>query len=174
MDLLNEVKRAQRGDKGAFVGLIHYYEKDMYRFSKSMLKNEEDCCDAVQETLLKAYRAITYLNEPKYFKTWLFKILINNCYQIYREKNKVATTFQLDDVPIDCDLYGGLELRQVIESLEDNLKKLVIMHYLEDMPVKEISEILNIPSGTVKSRLSRARARLSQILDDEGGEMCYE
>lgn len=174
MEIIQEVKKAKQGDKSSFAKLISHFEKDMYIVAKSILQDDNDCADAVSETVLKAYESISQLKHPKYFKTWLMKILVNNCYQIKRLQKRVITVDDFPDIPVPQEEYNNTELYQVLNKLEDDLKVIVVMYYLQDMPVKEISKILDIPAGTVKSRLSRARKRMREILSLEGVDVSYE
>lgn len=174
VDLIKEVKTAQNGDKKAFVQLIQYYEKDMYRVAKSLLRNEADCCDAVQEAILKAYEGVSQLRQPEYFKTWLMKILANNCYQIHRKNSGIAVSSELQVFESSDDGYSEVEMKQVLGCLDEDLKTLVVMYYLHDLPIKNIAKILETPEGTIKSKLSKARVQLSEVLRPEKGGLCYE
>ncbi|WP_223919180.1 sigma factor [Clostridium caseinilyticum] len=74
-DLIELARLAKKGDKSAFSNLIKIYEKDLYRVSMAMLKNDDDALDGIQDAILKAFKIIKNLIEPEYFKTWLIKIL---------------------------------------------------------------------------------------------------
>jgi RNA polymerase sigma-70 factor (ECF subfamily) len=174
MNQINMVKAAQKGSKEAFISLISSYEKDLYIVAKKILHNESDCCDAVQETILKAFESISSLKYPEFFKAWLLKILVNNCNIIYRKNKRVVLVDEPRSLDVAAENYSDFEMRQLINCLDDGLKIVVVLYYIEDMPIKSISEVLNIPEGTVKSRLSRARAQLSPIFSDEKGRLCYE
>lgn len=82
------VEQAKSGDRDAFEKLIMLLEKDLYRIAKLRLNNKEDIFDAVQETIIIAFQSIHKLRQPKYFKTWLIKILINQSNSIYKQKNE--------------------------------------------------------------------------------------
>ncbi|MGO5073258.1 sigma factor [Clostridium sporogenes] len=79
VDLIQLARLAKKGDKAAFSKLIKIYEKDLYRVSIAMLKNDDDALDGMEDAILKAFKSIKNLREPEYFKTWLIKILINSC-----------------------------------------------------------------------------------------------
>ncbi len=141
----------------------------------SILKNDDDVCDAIQETLVSAYKNLKSLREPQYFSSWIIKILINKCYDIIRKNKKI--TYLNEKMQIEEDAYYDMycsesELENVLKQLEDNLKTVVVLYYYDDLPVAEIANILNIPEGTVKSRLSRARDKIYTILKKEEGEYC--
>lgn len=168
-----EIKLAQKGDNSAFEKLIRTNEASMYRVAKAILKADEDCADAIQETILKAYKSISHLKQPAYFKTWLTKILINECRKILQNRNKIVSIEEVKLGEKEADEYDDLDLKQAIKELDDELKVIVLLYYFEDLSVKEISEIINIPEGTVKSRLSRARNHLYKKLDVNEGSCDY-
>lgn len=141
----------------------------------SILKNDDDVCDAIQETLVSAYKNLKSLREPQYFSSWIIKILINKCYDILRKNKKIK--YLNEKMQIEEDAYYDMycsesELENVLKQLEDNLKTVVVLYYYDDLPVAEIANILNIPEGTVKSRLSRARDKIYTIFKKEEGEYC--
>ena len=83
------VRQAQRGDAQAFVELIEENKQTMYNVAVGILRNDSDAADAIQESILTCYERMTELKKPQYFKTWLLRILINNCNQMLRERKKV-------------------------------------------------------------------------------------
>lgn len=148
------VKQAQRGNHEAFIQLISGYEKVLYITAQRLLGNKQDVADVMQETILICYREIGKLKNPKYFNTWVYKILVNNCKKFFRD----MTCVQLDDYdePI---LYSPerLELNELIEQIPETYRFPLILYYYNDLSIKEISDVLEIPAGTVKSRLARGR-----------------
>ena len=163
----NEVLMAQKGSKDAFMRLIKNSELSMYRVAKSFLKSNPDCADAIQETVLKAYQTIASLREPRYFKTWLIRILINECKQILKFKNRVIPIEDLIIQSQQRDVFEQAEVLEAVDSLEDELRTIVVLYYFEDLPLQEVARVLEIPEGTVKSRLSRARAKLAELLGNQ-------
>ena len=139
----------------------------MYRVAKGILKHDHDIGDALQEAILKAYKGLPKLRKDCYFKTWLIKITINECNAILRKQKRFVL---LRDIPFREDRQimelDRMDLRYTLESLEDDLKVVTILFYYEDLPVKDISRVLNVPEGTVKSRLSRARKKLYYALEE--------
>ncbi|WP_027624372.1 sigma-70 family RNA polymerase sigma factor [Clostridium lundense] len=174
MELLEEVKLAQKGHKDSFTKLIRYYERYFYSVSKSILDNDEDCADAIQETILNCYKNIYSLKNPEYFKAWFTKSLINNCYKILKNNKKIVPLNEIYEKSSDCKDYELIEIKEVINCLEDDLRYITHLYYFDDISIKNISKILQVPEGTVKSRLSRARNKIfnSLKLDREG--VCYE
>jgi RNA polymerase sigma-70 factor (ECF subfamily) len=171
VEQVHDVKLAQKGNKEAFVRLIKVAEKSMYRVARAILKSDNECADAIQETILKAYKSIAALREPQYFKTWITKILINECNRILRNNRKVIPIEEFIDQAYKLDAYEKIEIQEAVNSLEDVFRVVVILFYFEDLSIKDIAQTLDIPEGTVKSRLSRARDRLSKMLkfQNEGG-----
>lgn len=155
-------------DKEDFLRLALDAEPTLFHVSFSILHDEQDCADAVQEAILKAYENRHKLKEIKYFKTWIVRIVINECYNILRKKRR----FQAYDDAVQRDnTYLSnyikeeyLDLYQAIDRLGQKEKICVILYYLEDYAVTEIANVLKIPIGTVKSRLSHARKELKGLL----------
>ncbi|WP_072334347.1 MULTISPECIES: sigma-70 family RNA polymerase sigma factor [unclassified Paenibacillus] len=163
----DDVKLARQGDREAFIRLIHELENGLYGVARSMVTRDEDCADAIQETILKAYHAIPGLKEPQYFKTWLFRILINECNSILKKRKRSIPSDTLGAgmaVAGASSDYDRVDLRTVVDRLEEGLRVVVTLHYFEDMPLRQISEVLGTPEGTVKSRLHRARLLLAEWL----------
>ena len=139
-------------------------EQTLYRVSMSMLKNETDCEDAVQSALLAAYEKLDTLKNEEFFKTWLVRILINICNQQLRTKNRVISLQDYTDTPSvsdDCNI----DVKIALEQLPVKIREVVVLYYMEDFSVKEISQILKIPNGTVKSRLSKGRKLLKLSME---------
>lgn len=169
MDMYEKAKLARQGDKEAFVSLIRACQQSLYVIARSILKNDDDCADAMQEAIAKAFSNIHTLKEPAYFKTWLIRILINECNSILRKKKKVyPTPYDMRKTSYIGD-YEQIELFEVINELDEQLQMIVTLFYIEDLSIKEISKVLDISVGTVKSRLYRARKQLSELVLREGG-----
>lgn len=157
-------------DKDEFLRLALDSEPTLFHVSVSILHNEQDCADAVQEAMLKAYENRYKLREIKYFKTWIVRIVINECYSILRKKK----CFQAyDDAVQQDDAYLSnyvkeeyIDLYRAIARLSEKVKICVILYYLEDYSVAEIASVLKIPVGTVKSRLNHARRELKGLLSE--------
>lgn len=138
----------------------------------SILKNDDDTCDAIQETLVSAYKNLKSLREPQYFSSWIIKILINKSYDIIRKNKKIKYLNEKMQIEEETyyDIYSSeSELENVLTQLEENLRLVVVLYYYDDLSVADISKILNIPEGTVKSRLSRARDKIYNIIRKEEG-----
>lgn len=154
------VKAAQSGDNEAFIELIQGYEKVLYNTACRWIHNEEDIADIMQETILKAYEKIGTLREPKYFNTWICKILINECNQYFRKEHKVL---DLSTLPTTHEMdTSKLELEELLKELPAKYKMPLVLFYQFGYSLQELSEMLQEPLGTIKSRIHRAK----QILKD--------
>jgi RNA polymerase sigma-70 factor (ECF subfamily) len=173
---IDDVILARKGNKEAFVRLIKSSETSMYRVAKSIVRADAECADAIQEAILRAYKSISSLKNAEYFKTWLIRILINECNRLMKERNKVVLLEKVKDHGHPSTVQERLEIQEAIEALDDDLRVIVTLFYIEDMPQNDISELLGIPEGTVKSRLHRAREKLSVLLNknDERRSFGYE
>ena len=161
-----DVKLSKQGNKEAFGRLIEKHKSSMYRIAVSILNNKQDVEDALQSSVVKAYEGIIYLRRDEYFKTWLIRILINECKTILKKCERVVS---IEDV--NCDLgivedYTKFELTYAVNSLEKDLRIVTTLFYFEDLTLKEIAKLLDIPEGTVSSRLSRARNKLYEMLKE--------
>ena len=156
--------------KDVFIKEIRRSEAMMYHVAKSILKNDSDCADAVQETLLKAYEKLHTLKQNQFFRTWLTRILINECNGILRKKKCVIPYEEYIQKTREIAEKKYTHLYMAILELPEELRILVTLYYIEGFPQKEIGEILSMREGTIKSRLSRARALLKEILTED--EIC--
>ncbi len=152
--------------KNEFSEKVLESEQTLYRISMSMLKNEADCEDAVQTAILTAYEKLGSLREERYFRTWLVRILINVCNMQLKKRSRVISLEDATGVPEPSLLSHteSTELRLAIEALPVKIRQAVVLYYIEDFSVSEIKNILKIPEGTVKSRLSKGRSHLRRIL----------
>jgi len=158
------------GDLEAFTRLVKKYEQSMYRVSRSILPSENECLDAAQEAIIKAYHSLNTLRDPRFFKSWLMRILVNECHRLVRKTSKLVL---LDDRHEQASSYRfeeNIEVQEAVQLLEDELRLCIVLYYFEDMAIKDISIVLNQPEGTIKSRLSRARKKLSAYFTSESTE----
>ncbi|MBI5978100.1 sigma-70 family RNA polymerase sigma factor [Clostridium perfringens] len=158
------VSQAKKGDKDAFLSLIDENRLSIYRVARGILNNKEDIEDALQNTIIKSYEKIGTLKKDEFFKTWIIRILINECNLILRRNKKTIFLDKLENEESYSDDYGNIELTSVVNSLSEDLRITTVLYYFEDMSTKEISEMLNIAEGTVRSRLARAREKLRDFI----------
>lgn len=138
----------------------------LYHISKSILKNDADCEDAVQEAIAIAFAKLHTLKKEQYAKTWLTRIVINECYHILRKRERFAPYSDCREES-EYGMEDYSELYQALFMLKKEYRLTIVLHYLEGYSVKEIAHIMNTGTGTVKSRLSRGRDKLKSILEEE-------
>ena len=145
-------------------------EKLMYHISWSILRNNDDCADAVQEALTRAWQKKHTLKSMDKFKPWLMRILVNQCNDMLR-RQKRRSFFPLDEAAAAIAAPDApLELMEAIGTLRPEWRVVIVLHYLEGCNVTEISQMTGVPAGTVKSRLVSARRQLGVLLQDEWKE----
>ncbi len=166
---IEQVKKAKEGDVNEIGNLIQDSIQSMYRVAFGILKNEDEIYDAISNTTVIVFEKISTLRKEELFKTWLTRILINECYKIYNQNKKVIYLENCNKETLNSlqfsekDKLEELDAINLINNLSKDLKETVMLYYFEDFSVKEVAEILNIPEGTVKSRLSKARKDLEKI-----------
>lgn len=158
----------------AFENLVIPLKNKLYKTGMAILKNDDDTCDAIQETLISAYKSFQNLKNKEYFNTWITRILINKCYDIIRNNKKISYINKEMEVYSNTSYYdiykSESRVERVLNLIDSDLKLVSVLYYYDEYSVKEISELLNIPEGTVKSRLSRARDKMFEILKKEEGD----
>lgn len=138
----------------------------MYHIAKTLLYNDADCADAIQEAIVKAFSKYHTLKKDAYAKTWLIRILINECYSILRQKSRT--------IPMDSPLMGQplphtqdySDLYEALAALPDDMRLAVTLYYMEGYSVKEIADLLKTSESAVKNRLLRARKKMRRILEE--------
>ncbi|BFH59737.1 sigma-70 family RNA polymerase sigma factor [Paenibacillus azoreducens] len=172
-----DIRKAQQGDREAFIRLFRQLEPEMYGLSKSILKQDADCADAIQEATLKAFKSIAGLKQPQYFKTWVLRIVINECNQILRNRKRMVI---MADVPepdqLSCSAGDdiGSDIREMVSRLDDKLRIVTELFYFHDLSVKQIAQVLDISETAVRTRLHRARNRLMKsYANSQEGDLNY-
>lgn len=169
------VKKAKSGDGEAFVQLIKQYENVLYRVASKYLNHDEDVADAMQETIMTAFEKLPTLKKPEYFNTWICKILINNCNSLLKKNNRTVQLVDMERIrEKDNPALLKMELEEELSSLNADYRTAIELYYIVGMNIKEIGELLKEPEGTIKSRLSRAKAILRINHDKQKGVIGYE
>ena len=144
-------------------------QHQMYATAKSILKDDHDCADAIQETIVKAFAKLDTLRKDRYVKTWLMRILMNECYDICRRSEKILPIDQymeqIETPQKENRNYG--ELYEAVQELREELRIPVVLYYVEDFSCREIAEILEISEGAVQKRLARAREKMKNRLQNK-------
>lgn len=169
------VKQAKRGDKEAFITLIEGQKETLKRIAYAWLKDEEDIADVIQDTILDAYEHIGQLKKAVYFRTWIVRILINNCTRLYR-KNKKHAKFEIsaDEYgeeyysSVQIENYSGhtdVEFHDLLRVLPEDSRAIFQMYFGEQFTTAEIAKILDMNENTVKSRIHRGKEELRRQID---------
>lgn len=155
-------------EKEAFGNLILENEVQLYRIAKSILKRDEDCADAAQEAIARAFEKLHTLKRDEYAKTWLIRILIHECYRLAaRRKKELALPENWPDYWEAEEKENYSSLYEALQKLDTEFRVVLVLHYLEGFSVEETAGILKIPKGTVKSRLHRGREKMKSMLLEE-------
>ena len=164
------VKKAIKGDRNSFEELINIYFDRLYKEAYLRCKYEDDAKEIVQETIYKAYKNINTLKEPKYFKTWISKILINVANDYLRKNGMIDLNHKEDDyiceVHNDNNVEVKIDLYNAIDELEDKYKDAIILRYINDLKLEEISIILDRPVNTIKTHLRKAIKDMKNLLKE--------
>ena len=167
----NLIAAAQSGDSDAFTQLVQRYSSDAYRTAFMVLRDHEEVEDVVQEAFLTCYRKINTFRMDSSFKTWLYRIVINLCYDRLRRRARERAAFQRVSVNMKTgyralsDIEKRIDLKEVIATLNPDYRITLTLYYGMDLSVQKVAEILGIPVGTVKSRLNSARNLLKERLE---------
>lgn len=159
------IKRAKCHDADAFSELVQLYLSDMYKVAISILMNDSDVADAIQNTLLSCWEKIGTLKRNQFFKTWLIRILINKCYDICKIRAKELTTSDNKDVAVYDE--SNYEFQEMLSVLDDKYRMPMYLFYGEEYKISEIANILDIPKSTVQTRLARGREQLAKYYESE-------
>ena len=150
--------------KSEYVVHIEKYKESLYRIAYSYMNDSTLALDALDEAFYKGYINRRKLKKPEYLKTWLTRILINECLQLLRKNKHEILTDQLPEEAIES--YDGLALKVAIKKLSEDLSKIIYLRYYGGYTLAEIAEILDLPQGTVATRERRALALLRLELEE--------
>ncbi|WP_297437915.1 RNA polymerase sigma factor [uncultured Clostridium sp.] len=163
--------RAIVGDKKAFCSLIREHKLSLYRVARGILNNESDIEDALSNCILKAYKNIGKLSQEKFFKTWLTRILINECKNIIKKnKDYYIEDDKFININVYNDTYKDVDLQNALLELDERIRETIILYYYEDMKQTDIAKLLDINEATVRSRIFKGKEKLRTVLKDYNNE----
>lgn len=175
MEELEELlDKAIRKDVDALEKILQSINSDLYRVARAKLNNEEDIKDAISETTIDVYKNLHKLKEKKYFKTWVIKILINKCNDIYRANNrqfKIFTKFLnsknfKEERNYTEKIDEKLDFESYFKVLNEDERIVIVLHYNNRYTVGEIADILDINVNTIKSRLTRGKEKIEKYVKE--------
>ncbi len=166
---LSIVKQAIAGNKESFEQLLILEEEKLFYTALSYVGQKEDALDAIQEAACKAYLTVHQLKHPEFFSTWLFRILIHECYRLLKKGQKIMPYEESEllnrlqeqksvmEYPID--------LSDAIQHLNHSQQMAIILFYYHDLPIKDIAEVMEKPVSTIKTYLHRGKKQLKRELE---------
>jgi RNA polymerase sigma-70 factor, ECF subfamily len=188
-DDLTLVKRVRGGDQRAFKLLVERYQRKVYAVALGMLKDKEEARDVSQEAFVKVYKYLDHFKGDSSFYTWLYRITINICIDVVRRKGTAGGDMEVFDESIASDLaqarIGALgsrlgtnpqksalrrelaeKIQEALAAVPEKHRAILLLREIEGMSYEDLSRTLDIPKGTVMSRLFHARAKVQKILSE--------
>jgi len=186
------VQRARSGDERAFRLLVERYQKKVYAVALGMVKDREEAMDVVQEAFVKVHRSLDTFKADATFYTWLYRITVNVCIDVIRrrgamrsdsvefderighdlaEANLGAVSSQLGSNPEKSVLQRELgdKIQEALEQIPEKHRAILLLRELDGLSYEELAQVLEIPKGTVMSRLFHARAKVQKLLSESLG-----
>ncbi|MDI9639662.1 sigma-70 family RNA polymerase sigma factor [Kamptonema cortianum] len=180
------IDRAQKGDRSAFNSLVTQYEERAYKFAYRLTRDPELAADVVADAFVRVFTALKNFRGQSAFTTWLYRI-VTNCYLDRKKRDKEARNVSLNQpvggsssevVPQYHDESDGpseiaerdareLAVQKALEQMPEYQQAMLVMYHVESLSYEDISAALDLPIGTVKSRLNRARVALREILEKD-------
>lgn len=158
-------RRKRKLDTDVFMALVEENTQSMYKTAWAILRNEEDVADALQETIVKSFESLHTLRRPEFFKTWMMRILINNCLQIRKQRQRLLTFGDdLPEIPVEDSYESDSGFKELLNMVDEADRLLLTLYYADEFKVSEIAELLEMNVNTVKTRLSRAREKIRRGL----------
>lgn len=169
------ILRCRRGEKNALEELIHNWEKRLFYYVRKLVDNEQDAWDILQEIWLKVIRGIKLLREPRSLPTWLYRIARNTAMSHLRAQhsklvliNENENTSYVDGSTEHFHFEDAEQVHYGLSRVSLPHREVLTLYFLQDLALEEIAEVLEIPLGTVKSRLYYAKNALRAVLEKEG------
>ena len=178
MNELVLISRARGGDREAFGALVEQYRDNVYRLAYRMCGNAYDADEAAQEAFVAAWRALPNFRGDAKFSTWLYRLTTNAAIDVMRREKRHQTVGNGEMVDLADDADSPQEtverteqqeaVQKALATLSEEYREVLLLRYMEELDYAEIAEVLQLPSGTVKSRINRAKAALKTALLKSG------
>ena len=147
-----------------FCDNIKDLENGMYRLSYSILRNETDAQDAVQEAIYRSYKNLEFLKDKRKFKSWIYKIITNTSFEMLKNKKDYLDIEQENVQEDKIDIDTNLTLWNAVQGLEQPYRTTITLFYYEDMSIKERSKITGTKIDAIKKQLSRGREKIKEVM----------
>lgn len=177
-DQENIIARARRGDADAFEQLVVAYREQVFRLALRMCGSEADADEVAQEAFLSAWKALPNFRGESQFSTWLYQLTTHAAIDLMRREKRQIAAADITEVsaaapaPSPQQQAEQSEQREIVRDailqLAPEQREVVVLRFMEELSYEEIGAVLKLPSGTVKSRLNRAKAQLKEILSKSG------
>jgi RNA polymerase sigma-70 factor (ECF subfamily) len=176
------IRRFLDGDTGAFAGLVERHRQRVYNVCLRLLGDADDAADAAQDTFVSVLTKLDRFRGDAAFTTWVHRIAVNACYDVTRKRRRQPMLRLADDpdgaaedggppVPDPADeLAGTRDVLAALRAIPEEFRTAVVLADLQDLPYEEIAKVLDVPIGTVKSRVHRGRVALARAMGLEGRE----
>ena len=188
-DDLTLVKRVRDGDQRAYKLLVERYQRKVYSVALGMVKDREEARDVAQEAFIKVYKYLEHFKGDSSFYTWLYRITTNICIDVLRKRGSVRgdfvefdETIQMDSAEANIGALGSrlgtnpqksalrkelaAKIQEALEQVPEKHRAILLLREVEGMSYEDLSRTLEIPKGTVMSRLFHARAKVQKILSE--------
>ena len=172
------ISRARGGDREAFGALVEQYRDNVYRLAYRMCGNAYDADEAAQEAFVAAWRALPNFRGDAKFSKWLYRLTTNAAIDVMRREKRHQTVGDGEMVDLADDADSPQEtverteqqeaMQKALATLSEEYREVLLLRYMEELDYAEIAEVLQLPSGTVKSRINRAKAALKTALLKSG------
>ena len=160
------VMAAQAGDSKAMEALVGQWQKKLWQYVFRLTSDSHAAWDITQQCWLEIIKGLRKLNDPACFKAWAYRIATNKVNDWLKNKKKTQH-IDLDTIEIDSGQKDDdLRVKELVQGLKNDSRAVLSLHYFEQLSISEISLVLNIPQGTVKSRLFKARQELKQLWEE--------
>ena len=166
------IEKARQGDEEAFAVIYEYYSTAIHRYANRMLGNQEQADDLTQETFIRAYQSLGRLDSDPNLSAWLYRIASNACMDALRRRKRITWLPMLDTAEKDDEfttddfapqVVEAEAVRRVLAEMPAALSMTLVLRSQEGFSCDEIAEIMNVPKGTVFSRLARAREQFAKL-----------
>ena len=157
------VMTAQDGNAEAIEMLVRLWQKKLWQYAFRLTSDSHGAWDITQQCWLEIIKGLKKLNDPACFKAWAYRIATNKSIDWLKNKSK-DQHISLDSIKVDCcQKDDDSRVKELVQRLKNDSRAILSLHYFEGLSITEISIALNIPQGTVKSRLFKARQELKQL-----------
>ena len=160
------VAKAKNGNEIAFTELMLQIKDELYKIAKIRLKNDDDVFDVIQETMLSAYKSLKKLKYNQYFKTWVIRILINECNKFYKTSNsKKEYSYEIlnNEISNQDETEEKINFDFICNKLNKEEGTIILLYYMEKYTDKEIGKILNMKESTIRTKRARTKDKIRKI-----------